>query len=209
MAKFTVYFKNKVLCAGVFESGIVHIGRDETNDLVVDSLAVAPVHAVAVIKEGNCYLKQMNDKFPLLINNRQMKECNLADNDVVNIGKHYIVYNTAASVVIPGDYQRNNDLADLNEKLKANLGVQDANLQVLEGEHIGRIVPLKKALTRLGNQSGGVVVIARRKDGYFVSALQENENLTVNGEALGNKIVKLNDNDVISMDNIPMQFFLG
>ena len=208
MAKFTVYFKDKAIHTGAFESGVIHIGRDETNDLVVDSLAVAPVHAVAIIKNGTCFIKQMNDRFPLLINNRLMKESNLQDNDVVNIGKHYIVYNKAESMVLPGNFAKGHEEHKPDERVVESFKILEANLQVLEGEHIGRILPLRKAMTRLGHDGSGVVVIARRKEGYFISALEENENLAVNKHPLDNKIVKLKHNDVIMVDNIPMQFFL-
>ncbi|MGZ4958909.1 MAG: FHA domain-containing protein [Methylomonas sp.] len=208
MAKFTVYFKDKAIQSNIFESGVIHIGRDETSDLVVDSLAVAPAHAVAIIKDGGCMIKQMNDKFPLLINNRQLKECNLQNNDVINIGKHYIVYNTTESIAPGRPVSRNPDVLALNEKLADNVKLPDANLQVMNGEHIGRILPLKKAMTRLGHEGAGVIVIARRKEGYFVSALQEHDGLIVNNQPLGDRIVKLNNNDVIVVDKTPMQFFL-
>lgn len=52
MAKFTVYFKDKPIHSGIYEAGVVHIGRDDSNELIVDSLAVAPIHAVVVIKNG-------------------------------------------------------------------------------------------------------------------------------------------------------------
>lgn len=208
MAKFTVYFKDKAIQSSIFESGVIHIGRDETSDLVVDSLAVAPAHAVAVVKDGGCVIKQMNDKFPLLINNRQMKECNLQNNDVINIGKHYIVYNTTESVTAHAPVSRNPDVLALNEKLADNIKLPEANLQVMNGEHIGRILPLKKAMTRLGHEGAGVIVIARRKEGYFVSALQEHDGLIVNNQPLGDRIVKLNNNDVIVVDKTPMQFFM-
>lgn len=208
MAKFTVYFKEKAIQTGVFESGVVHIGRDPSNDLMVDSLAIAPAHAVAVIKDGGCIIKQMNDKFPLLINNRQMKECNLQDNDVINIGKHYIVFSTANSMVSPGEIVRTPEEPEFNEKMADSAKVAEANLQVMSGDYIGRIVPLKKAMTRLGHEGSGVVVIARRKDGYFVSALEEHEGLAVNNQALGGSIVKLHNHDVLVVDKTPLQFFL-
>lgn len=208
MAKFTVYFKDKAIQTGVFESGVVHIGRDDSNDLVVDSLAIAPAHAVVIIKDGACVIKQMNDKFPLQINNRQMKECKLKNNDVINIGKHYIVYNTANSMISPADIGKSHDLSDAEDKLPDSVKIPEANLQILNGEHIGRILPLKKAMTRLGHEGGGVVVIARRKDGYFISALEEHTALAVNNQPLGDKTLKLKKNDVITVDKTPLQFFM-
>lgn len=213
MAKFTVYFKDKAIHSGIFDSGVVHIGRDETSDLVVDSLAVAPAHAVVVIKDGTSVIKQMNEKFPLLINDQATKEWNLKNNDVINIGKHYIVYNTTDAFAekifetSPVD-STDPDVRALNEKLDDGNKTPDANLQVLNGVHIGRILRLKKAMTRLGHEGAGVIVIARRKDGYFLSALQGHDGLIVNSQPLGDRTVQLQNNDVIVVDGTQMQFFL-
>ncbi|MBD9357193.1 FHA domain-containing protein [Methylomonas albis] len=213
MAKFTVYFKDSAIHTGVFDSGVVHIGRDETSDLVVDSLAVAPAHAVAIIKDGTCVLKQLNEKFPLLVNDQRTKEWNLQNNDIINIGKHYIVYNTtdefAEKVLVStiadfGDA----DVRALNQRLEEAVKSPDANLQVLNGAHIGRILRLKKAMTRLGHEGAGVIVIARRKDGYFLSALQGHNGLAINDEPLGDRTVQLQNHDVIVVDSTSMQFFL-
>jgi len=215
MAKFTVFFKDKAIHSAIFDTGVIHIGRDETNELVLDSLAVAPAHAVAIIRDGACVVKQLNDKFPLLVNNRATKEASLENNDVINVGKHYIVYNTTESFLelseAPTPKQPpkpDSDLEALNEKLEENIRLPEANLQIMDGPHIGRILPLKKAMTRLGHEGGSVVVIARRKDGYYVSALQGHDGLMVNRELLGERSVQLQNNDVIQIEKIPMQFFL-
>jgi len=71
MAKLTVFFKDKAIHSGLFEHGIVHIGRDETNDLTIDSLAVAPAHAVIIIRADDCTIKQLNDEFPLIVNGKK------------------------------------------------------------------------------------------------------------------------------------------
>jgi len=213
MAKFTVYFKDKPIHSGIYEAGVVHIGRDDSNDLVVDSLAVAPVHAVVVIKNGLCIIKELNEKSPLLINNHAVKEWNLQNNDVINVGKHNIVYNTNESVIIPSPQSvsklsQDSDIQALNEKLDQGSKQPEANLQVMDGPHIGRILPLKKAMTRLGHEGASVVVISRRKDGYYLSALQGHDNLSINKQPLGDRTVLLQHNDVIDVEKTPMQFFL-
>ncbi len=212
MAKFTVYFKDKPIFSGIYDSGVVHIGRDDTNELVVDSLAVAPAHAVAVIKDGSCIVKQLNEKFPLFVNNQPVKEWNLQNNDVINVGKHYIVYNTTeifhgVSSLEP-ELAEDPDLQVLNEKLVNVSKQREGKLQIMDGPHIGRILTLKKAMTRLGHEGACVIVISRRKDGYYVSALQGHEGLILNQESLGDKTVRLKDNDVITIDKTPMQFFM-
>ena len=209
MAKFTVYFKDKPIHSGIYEAGVVHIGRDDSNELILDSLAVAPIHAVVVIKNGVCIIKQLSDKSPLLVNNQAVKEWTLQHNDVINLGKHNIVYNTTESVIAPTlNASDDSDIQALNEKLE-QVGKQlEGNLQVMDGPHIGRILPLKKAMTRLGHEGGSVVVISRRKDGYYLSALQGHDNSTINKQPLGDRTVQLQNHDVIEVETTPMQFFL-
>ncbi|MGY6277220.1 FHA domain-containing protein [Methylomonas sp. MgM2] len=212
MAKFTVYFKDKPIFSSIYDSGVVHIGRDDTNELVVDSLAVAPVHAVAVIKDGACMIKQLNEKFPLLVNNQPVKQWSLQNNDVINVGKHYILYNaTEFFIGVTGPSEAGSaedpELQALNEKLDSVSKQQEGKLQIMDGPHIGRILTLKKAMTRLGHQGSGVIVISRRKDGYHLSALQGHDGLKLNYQPLGDRTVLLQNNDVITVDNTPMQFF--
>lgn len=214
MAKLTLYFKDKPIFSGIYDSGVIHIGRDDTNEIVVDSLAVAPAHAAVVIKNGNCMIKQLNEKFPLLINELAVKEWALQNNDVINVGKHYITFSVTESF-LNNQAQSQDTTADkdpdvqaLNHKLDQSARQQEANLQIMDGPHIGRILPLKKAMTRLGHEGAGVVVIARRKNGYFVSALQGHDGLAVNKQPLGENTVLLKHNDIIEVDKTPMQFFL-
>jgi len=214
MAKFTVYFKDKVIHSCIYDSGVIHIGRDESNDLVVDSLAVAPAHAAVVVKNGACIIKQLNDKFPLMINNHPTKEWSLQNSDIINVGKHYIVFNTVESFIAAPEpepkvkLKKDADVEALDRKLEQLSKPLEANLQIMDGPHIGRILPLKKAMTRLGHDGAGVVVIAKRKDGYYVSALQGHDGLAVNKQPLGDKSLLLKNHDVIEIDNTPMQFFL-
>lgn len=208
MAKFTVYFKEKVIQSHIFDSGVIHIGRDETNDLIIDNLTVAPAHAVVIIKENSCVIKQLNDEFPLFINNEKNKEILLQNNDRISMGKHTIVYSTTESVTpVNQSNAASKDVESLNIKLEEKLKVPDANLQVMDGQHIGRVLPLKKAMTRFGHSGSGIGVIARRKDGYFISSLEGDSSITVNYKPVGDKTINLNNNDVVVIDNVSMQFF--
>ncbi|MCF7966994.1 FHA domain-containing protein [Methylobacter sp. Wu8] len=190
MAKLTVFFKDKAIHSSLFENGIVHIGRDESNDLTIDSLTVAPAHAVIIIGDDDCTIKQLNDEFPLIINGEETKTRILNDNDMISMGKHGVMFNTAEPI----------ELKSLS---------QTANLQFMTGDNIGKILQLKKPMARLGRDGNGVVAISRRKDGYFVSVLENSGTITVNNEPLNDKALKLNTNDVLVIDNTSLQFFLN
>lgn len=81
----------------------------------------------------------------------------------------------------------------------------EASLQILSGKHIGRVIPLKCALTRLGNHDS-VAIIARRKNGYFLSSLTGGEKIKINGDPLGNRIIRLNCGDRLEIDHNQLLF---
>lgn len=211
MAKLTVFFKDKAIHSGLFENGIVRIGRDETNDLTIDSLAVAPAHAVIIIRDSDCTIKQLNDEFPLIINGEKIKACNLNNNDTISLGKHDIIFNATESVESPILNRRiDEDVKFLNQEIGNELQrISTANLQIMNGYNIGKILQLKNSMTRLGHDGNGVIAISKRKDGYYVSILENAGTITVNNEPLNDKSIKLNTNDVLVVDNTSMQFFLN
>jgi hypothetical protein len=84
-----------------------------------------------------------------------------------------------------------------------------ASLQIINGDNIGKILLLKKAMTQLGHSGNGVIAISRRKDGYFVSVLENSSIITVNNEPLNDNLLKLNTNDVLVVDTTYLQFFLN
>lgn len=218
MAKFSVYFKDKLVSSIVHDTGILRIGRDDSNDLVVDSLAIAPVHAVVALHGDQYHIKAIDERFVLLINGQAIKETSLKDNDVIDVGKHYIVFNTletlltspavAPAAPLFGRKRRiEQDVEALNEKLVEQIKMPIAKIQVMGGPYIGRILPIKKSITRLGQEGGAIVVITHRKEGFFISALQKSEGVLVNKQPLGEHTLKLNSQDVITIDRVPMQFF--
>ncbi len=207
MAKFTVYFKDKALSSDIFDSGIVHIGSDETNEIVVDSLGIAPIHAVVVIKEEGAIIKQLSPEHPLSINGEQATEYILQNNDRIDLGKHTIIFNTVESVSVAFNHKPDKAENELNKQLSENTQLPEASLQIISGPHIGRILALKKNMTRIGNPKAGIAVISRRKDGFYISALENLKKLEVGGQAVDDKSIKLVNNDLITINDVSMQFF--
>jgi hypothetical protein len=206
MAKLTVFFKNKAIHSALFDGGIVHIGRDETNDLTIDSLAVAPAHAAIIIRDNESTIKQLNDEFPLIINGKKVEKCSLNDNDTISLGKHEIVFTTTESVA--NDLVED-DIKTLNQEIGNGLHIPAGNLQIMNGNNIGKVLQLKNSMTRLGHDGSGIVAISKRKDGYFVSVLENSGTITLNNEPLNDQFMKLKNNDVLVIDNTSLQFFMN
>lgn len=193
MAKFTVYLKNNVVRSYSIAAEKVRIGRDETNDLVINSPAFAPVHAVIVSRGKDCMIKQLNDDFPLVINGKHVKESHLHEGDMITAGQHTIVYSTDQSI----------------RKIKSDYLPHTANFQVISGANMGKIFPLNIPMTLLGEPGSGIVVVSKRKDGYFASILENIGIITLNNQALEDKMIKLNCHDVLVIGHTTVQFYLN
>lgn len=211
MPKLTVYFKDKEIESFTFEEGLIRIGRDETNEIIIDSLAIAPVHAVIALRDGAATIRPLQSEFPITVNGAKTTEGVLNDNDIIALGKHHVLFKNSNSVGVFKPFAEANE----NDSPPAKLlfGVEpelpNGNFQIMDGENIGKIIPIKKTMVQLGRPGQGIVVVTRKKEGYFVSTLENKGSLTVNGESIGNKIVKLSNNDILGINDKSLQFFLN
>jgi hypothetical protein len=80
-------------------------------------------------------------------------------------------------------------------------------IQILSGAHAGRTLELSKSLTTLGKPGTQVAVITRRPHGYFITHVEGTVFPVVNGRPLDAQAHRLNDNDVIEIAGVKMEFF--
>ncbi|WP_428355092.1 FHA domain-containing protein [Methyloprofundus sp.] len=203
MAKFSVFLRDESLFSALFKSGVIHIGRDESNDLAIDSLAFAPAHAAVIVRDNETIIKQLNANFPLIINGKRHNKHRLKNGDIITVGKHQIIYNPDENKTTLA--QPNSKATDLNNSSK-HIEQPAASLQIMTGKHIGHIIPLNKSMTRMGHQGSGIIVITLRKEGYFVSVLEANDRIKLNNTLLASHSIQLKNNDIILLNDIPIQF---
>jgi hypothetical protein len=82
------------------------------------------------------------------------------------------------------------------------------SIQVLSGANAGKELELVKTLTTLGKPGVQVAVIARRPQGYFITHVEGASFPIVDGKSIGAEAHKLQDNDVIELAGVKMQFFI-
>jgi len=87
-------------------------------------------------------------------------------------------------------------------------GLPLGSIQVLSGANAGKELELTKTVTTLGKPGVQVAVIARRPQGYFITHVEGANFPIVDGKAIGAEAHKLQDNDVIELAGVKMQFFI-
>lgn len=100
-------------------------------------------------------------------------------------------------------------LASEHNTAKAPVKLNKASLQLLSGANSGKTLPLTKILTTLGKPGVQVAAITRRPTGYYILHVEGGANSgqpTINGDPVGSKASPLNNNDIIEVAGIKMEF---
>lgn len=197
MATLTLIHQGHVRGTYPFTDGTVIIGSDPTSDIVITGADVAPLHAAIQFGRGASVLRQGDGNFPVTLNGQPTREHLLKDGDRIGIGGYMLFY-----VEEPGN---DNDAPPPNQNPQQT---GEAFLQWMSGANIGRILPLRSGLTQVGKPGqDGAAVIAKRHDGYFFSAIDQDGAVKINREPVSHNTIPLNHGDLIEVGKQKLQFF--
>jgi pSer/pThr/pTyr-binding forkhead associated (FHA) protein len=210
MAKLTLSFKGRVIDVFHIESEKTEIGRNDDCTIAIDSLAIAPVQVVITRSDDQSYrLQALEEAFPVLVNHEKTEQTTLNHGDVIQVGKHTLSFSEdvmdLGADLGPTTSSENSTAEEEsldNDESKATSGI----LQIMNGENFGRIIPLKRNMTRIGHAGGDCAIIARREDGYFISFLEGANPPHINKKPIGNQAQILKDGDIIDLGGTQMQF---
>jgi pSer/pThr/pTyr-binding forkhead associated (FHA) protein len=209
MPKLTLSFKGRLLDVYHIGEGQTLIGRDETCEIPIDSLAIAPFHARIDLDQTGCRILRLHEDFAMEVNrNPTESSAELNHGDVIQLGKHTLTYSEDAIELageLPQKDPSDDPEADADGKSAA---AGKGMLQIMNGENFGRIIPLNRNMTRIGRMGGDCAMIARRESGYYISHLEGQSSPLVNDHAIGDASQLLKDGDVIEVGTTQMQFHI-
>lgn len=212
MARLTLTFKGRTLQVIPIEDTEISIGRDPDNVLQIDSLAIAPRHAT-IAAEGDGYCLCPSDRaYAVTVNGHKVEKHRLKHGDNIGLGKHLLIFLDDAkeweAQVTGAAANKLPDVDDMSLSQQApHNAAPEASLQVLKGKNIGLVIPLRKAMTRLGTEETGSAVIARRKDGYFLSTLVASDKVLINEIPIFEESVRLSHGDILKVGPHHLRFF--
>lgn len=222
MSKLTLSFKGRVLKVFPVLQGEMHIGSDPSCTLHIDSLALAPRHARVDTRGIETTVVDLGSADGTFVNNNRIERQVLKDGDVIRVGKHTLGFEFDEVIQdaplpepqveeIPADdaeAMTSGMQSGLHSGLNSGLHkAQTGWLQILSGQNLGQTLSLNRSVTNLGKPGVATAVIARREDGYFITHLEGPVPPTVNEQAIGSEPHKLEQDDVIQIGNIKMQFY--
>ena len=239
MAKLTLVYNDQVVSEHELDKEEITIGRKAENDIQIDNLAVSGHHARILTILNDSFLEDRNSTNGTYVNGSLIKKHALQDGDVIGIGKHTLNFSTGAGGGddSEGDFEQTMVIrpdtkgmpekegsesvdrsvealgqelaADSRKSSEADLG--KAAVRVISGANAGKELKLTKALTTLGKPGVQVAAITRRATGYYLIEIEAKDggHPTVNGQPVGNEAVRLEDEAVIEVAGVKMEFFFA
>lgn len=216
MAKLTLQFKGKPIDVFLLEADRVTVGRDPDNNIVIDSLAIAPHHVSLNRTQEQYTLQVESEQFSVLLNDKNPVDNPLNHGDRIQLGKHILIYSEeettslnllaeAFDLPLPEPSSESKS-APREEEPFITTEMPTGNLQILNGSEIGRLITLHRRVTELPLHDLVPAIVARRPNGYFVSRLLDEVQISIDGNEITNESA-LSDGSVLMLDDKKFQFF--
>lgn len=176
----------------LYAGDVISIGRRAQNLVVLNDMTVSGQHAeIRRCSDGPGFqLADLNSRNGTVVDGRAVDLIDLTDGDQIEIGIFRMEFRGVAVTAT-----------------QAADAAQQAQLDYLSGGMSGIHQRLERSITRV-SASGQVVVIARRKSGWFVTHMEGASRSLLNGAALGGQALPLANNDIIEMNTTRIRFRL-
>jgi hypothetical protein len=194
------------------------IGRRTYNDVVIDEPGVSAEHAVLLLALGDLYFQDLGSTNGSRINGELVRKHCLQDGDVIELGQHTMQYRANEDALPLRQPEQGAELlgAELGQAA-APFGAENGNsifdrpavIEVLNGHHSGKKIPLTQPLTTIGHPQVQIAVLAKGKDGYSLTHVEGKTHPLVNGKSSGMATLVLSDGDLIDLAGTRLRFLSG
>jgi hypothetical protein len=182
------------------------LGRRPDNHIVLPDLAVSGAHCAFTLQGlSGVLVEDLGSTNGTYINGRMVQLHLLEDADEITIGKFKIHYASTNELTEESKTSAMH-LDDLSTP--KTTGAQHASLKVLSGSSTGLEIPVVKAVATFGKPGVSLVVIAHRRQGYYVSCMDSTQPPTLNGKPISDDPVLLAHRDILELAGTAMEFVL-
>lgn len=235
MPSLKLNFRNKLMADFPLEKGhSLTIGRKKNNDVIIDNLAVSSHHAKIDSVGVSFVLIDLQSKNGSFVNEKQVNSHWLKPGDIINIGKHSLVFGYSENEALPENETDEIDKTMIMDTSQYRSMVSKSNekaapppVDAKKRDSIGIIKFLKggegkfkcrSKILKIGKHRDSDVVvkgfwvghtsatISKGPDGFCLTYVGGMSRPKVNGEEVKREII-LTDADVIKVGAAELQFF--
>jgi pSer/pThr/pTyr-binding forkhead associated (FHA) protein len=231
MAKLILKFKDTTLKEIPIDKSQITIGRDRSNDIIIDNLAISRHHAKIFHRPGQrFFIEDLNSGNGVFVNKQKVTRETLSHNDEILVGKHTLVFMNEEKKPVVQDEPKAASLVEqtilltpaMGARMRAALAEQSPELEggiaIMSGGSAQERILLSKRLTVGGKSSRADIklrglfvghpafIISKRPEGFFITHSKGRRMTRVNGAVVDGQR-ELQDGDIITVGATKMQFY--
>ncbi len=171
------------------------IGRRSYNDLELIHATVSGEHAVIHVQRGEILVHDLNSRNGTLVNGQSVMQHALTHGDEIEIGIYRLrlfVQRRGNGGYEPAPQIQNAMLVPIAQNDQSNQSNANAS----------QPIDLKRPITSIGQHGQHVAVIARRRNGFFITHLEGINYPTVNGESIGLAAFPIENDDIVDIGGV-------
>ena len=226
MAKLVLSRSGSVVFQCFLDAARVGMGREATNQVVIDEPSVSAEHAAIIAVGKDHILEDLNTVHGTLVNGKAVRRHILQHGDIIQFGVYDLRYlNPRATdeaaldrtILISGIKGRpaEPDARSVpGEELRlpsarsARVRFPAAQLRITTGKRAGRTIALDRVVSIVGKPGDAVAVLTRRPQGFFITHVEGRRFPQVNRQTLGKEAHLLRSGDVIEVADEQLEFIL-
>ncbi len=230
MAKLVLSMNGSVLGNYFLEKERFSFGRKSTCDIHINDQGVSKEHAVILTVGNDQILEDLGSTNGTLVNGEKVTRHILQNGDVIEVGRYKLRYVNAKAIpdmdfdktlMIPAFDRTKLKQEGAAEEDADTVGIATAvanarnvktvfplgAVRAIGGESAGQEIELSRSITAFGKAEGSAI-ITRRPVGYFIVYVSGKKRPIVNGIAIGDTPVSLDNLDQIEVGADKLQFYL-
>jgi len=207
MAKLTISFKGRPIAIHHLDEQPVTIGRNADCSIHIDSLAIAPRHAELLPTGTGHLMLALDHDFPVLVNRNPVERALLQPGDLIQVGKHDIDFSEDECEVIISTPEPTQDSSE--ERPSEEEDPVPAYIQVQSGADIGKVILLRRAVTRLHHLGMHDLAVTRENNTYSLVRLNPDLLVKIDGKPMMEEEAPLGDKTRIETESTRFGFFIG
>jgi len=195
----------------------VRLGRDQSNDICLGDKSVSRHHATVMRIFTEYFLQDEKSTNGTLLNGHPINKHILKHGDEITIGKYQLRYQAGAGPVEEEDPDRTlvmRPMASASARPAAHHSAPAAaakplpngRVRYLSGSEQGETKELDRAFYTIGKPGGDLILINRRRTGYFLLRMGGEHPPTVNGQPVQLGGVQLQNGDKIRIGELQLEF---
>lgn len=183
MAKIIITADGKLIKEVELVKERMTIGRKPHNDIVIDHRAVSSAHATITVLLDEAILEDLDSTNGTFIQGEKVTRRQLASGDKITIAIFELQYLATPPKAAP-----------------------TGKVEVMNGAHKGKQLPLNKPLTTVGKPGVAVVAITYAAGHYMAATIDGEVGPSINGAALETEPRRLAQGDVLDLAGTRMVF---